>query len=158
MKFLKQYQEMHDQGKFNGRSLKKHVPEIGRLLKETDSKTLLDYGSGKGICHKERTKVWGVEITQYDPAVKGIDVLPNKKFDAVICTDVLEHVPEDELGETLNNIFSRADKLVYLSISTVPANKTLPNGINAHVTVKDRVWWLDIISNFKGPLVSVNFD
>jgi hypothetical protein len=158
VKLLKQYREMHEKGSFNGRSLKKHVPEIGRLIKETDSKTILDYGSGKGVCHKDRTKVWGVEITQYDPAVKGIDVLPNHMFDAVICTDVLEHVPEDELDETLKNIFCRAEKLVYLSISTKPANKTLPNGLNAHVTVKPPEWWIEKVSAFKAPVVSINFD
>lgn len=158
MKLIDQYRILHDQGKFRGKSLRKHIDEIGRLLLKTESKTLLDYGSGKGSLHQGKTKIWGVEVTLFDPAVKGIDNLPDKKFDAVICTDVLEHIPEDELDETLTNIFDRADKLVYLSISTKPAKKTLPNGMNCHVTVKGKDWWIEKISAYRAPRVSINFD
>lgn len=127
---------------FKGLSLEKHVGEIGALIK--DCRTLLDYGSGKGVVHER--KPWNISVTLYDPAVKGIDVLPVGDFDAVICTDVLEHIPEDELDEALNNIFSKANKVVYLSISTKPAKKFLPNGDNAHVTVKSQDWWLERIA------------
>lgn len=156
MKLLDQYQLLHKKGLFRGGSLYKHRPEIEKLLKETDCKTLLDYGSGKGQLHQEQP--FNVKFTLYDPAVKGINVLPSGKFDAVICTDVLEHIPAEELDESLENIFSRAEKLVYLSISTKPANKILPNGLNAHVTVKPKTWWLEKLANYHAPKVSIHFD
>jgi len=142
LKLLDQYQEMHRRGFFKGMSLKKHIPELQNLLYEHKCKTILDYGSGKGQVHEEYDLG---EVTLYDPGVIGIDFLPSGTFDAVICTDVLEHIPEDELDETLNNIFSKAEKFVYLSVSTIPAKKTLPNGLNAHVTVKPKDWWLERI-------------
>lgn len=134
MKYLKQYREMHEAGKFNGKSLKKHLKVIQEYLDKLECKTVLDYGCGKAKYHPEG---WN----KYDPGVKEFDVLPDGKFDAVICTDVLEHVPEEELDETLNTIFSKANKFVYLSISTKPARKTLPNGENAHCTIHDPTWW-----------------
>lgn len=152
MKYLEQYKQLHKLGKFGGGSLKKHLPNIERLLKDTKSKSVLDYGCGKA---KHHPKGW----VGYDPAVKDKDILPGGTFDAVICTDVLEHVPEEELNETLNNIFSKAEKLVYLSISTKPAKKNLPNGENCHVTVKDKDWWWEQIGPFiKLQTVSINFD
>jgi hypothetical protein len=157
LKLLEQYRLLHNEGLFRGKSLSKHIESIGELVQTYECKTLLDYGSGKGVCHDEKTKYWGVKVTLYDPAVTGLDFLPNSKFDAVISTDVLEHIPEDELDEALENIFSRADKFVFLSISTQLAKKVLPNGLNAHVTVKPQEWWLAKIEPYKTCSTSVHF-
>jgi hypothetical protein len=39
---------------------------------------------------------WGVEsIRCYDPGYPPFSTLPEGRFDGVICTDVLEHCPEE---------------------------------------------------------------
>ena len=139
-----EYRKMHDQGHFAGRSLNKHAKAIADLVKLTAAKTLLDYGSGKGYQYgiDRMHDLWGgIEPVCYDPAVPASAKLPDGPFDGVICTDVLEHVPEDELDATLDAIFQRATRFVYLAISTRPARKFLPNGLNAHVTVHPADWW-----------------
>ena len=48
---LKEYELMHDSSDqmFNGRSVASLVDVIKHVLKENQCKTLLDYGSGKGL-------------------------------------------------------------------------------------------------------------
>jgi len=156
MKLLKQYQKMHQSKKnFNGRSLKPHAEKINHYIEDLDLVTLLDYGSGKAKFHKKLNAV----VTPYDPAVPEFQKLPDEDFDGVICTDVLEHVPEDELDDVLTQIFNRARYFVYFSISTKPAKKTLPNGENAHCTIKPEGWWEEYISEYQtSQVVSINFD
>lgn len=142
MRLLDQYKEMHKQGKFSGWSLEKHLEDIAKLLEQYECESVLDYGCGKAKYHPEG---WD----KYEPALEEYSELPNKIYDAVICTDVLEHVPEDELDEVLKNIFTRSTKLVFLSISTRLAKKSLPNGENAHCTVKEPIWWNEKLSQYK---------
>ena len=48
----------------------------------------------------------------YDPGVEQFEKMPKGKFDGVYSTDVMEHIPEEELPESLEFIFSKADKFV----------------------------------------------
>ena len=63
------------------------------------AKTLLDYGAGQGWQYTEECYhvLWNIMPTLYDPAVAAFHVKPSQRFDGVICTDVLEHIPEAEL-------------------------------------------------------------
>ncbi|MCA9100776.1 MAG: class I SAM-dependent methyltransferase, partial [Planctomycetales bacterium] len=72
--------------------------------------------------------------------------LPVGRFDGVICTDVLEHCPEDDVPWILGEIFAFARKLVFCNVACYPAQKRLPNGENAHCTVKSRTWWRELVS------------
>ena len=64
------------------------------------------------------------------------DTLPDGPFDGVISTDVLEHIPEEHLPETFDQIFSRAERFVFLAICTRKAIAILPSGENAHCTLR----------------------
>ena len=37
------------------------------------------------------------KIHLYDPGVEEYSIYPKNKHDGVICTDVLEHIPEDDI-------------------------------------------------------------
>ena len=131
---------------FDGQSLAPHAERIGQLLRQTGSTTALDFGCGKALQYKHHrlheVHGWGLVPSLYDPGVGALAKLPDGPFDAVICTDVLEHVPEPFVHEVLHDIFSRARRLVYLNISTRLAVKRLPNGENAHCTVHPADWWM----------------
>ena len=60
----------------------------------------------------------------------------------------MEHIPKEQLPETFYNIFSRAEKFVFLAICTKPAIAVLPSGENAHCTVREASWWLKKIKEF----------
>ena len=144
MELLDQYRILHGQGKFPGLSVTKFAEEIGQLCKSYGCETMLDYGAGQGYQYAPPHNMdmkWGVRVHCYDPAVEGMNVLPSGKFDIVLCSDVLEHVPLLEIPGVLENIFSRASKVVFLTTCPRAAKKTLPNGRNCHVTQMPASWW-----------------
>jgi hypothetical protein len=167
---LEQYQTVHSQGivdqnlpaedTFSGTSLGRHLPMIRDLIRSTGSRTMLDYGAGKGVKYKATSisiqgeqaasvqAYWGVDtITCFDPGYPPFAAVPEGRFDGVICTDVLEHVPDLDLPWMLEEQFRYADKFVFGNIASYPAEKTLPNGENAHCTIQPASWWHELIKN-----------
>jgi hypothetical protein len=140
---------------FAGHSLHEHIPPVRALVSATGAGSILDYGSGKGAVYAARDltlpngdvattirEYWAVDrIECYDPGVPAFASRPSGTFDGVVCTDVLEHVPEEDLDWLLRDLFGFADRFVYANIAAYPAEKILPNGWNAHVTVEGPSWW-----------------
>ncbi len=90
-------------------------------------------------------KMWGVEkISCYDPGYEPFIKLPKGTFDGVISTDALEHCPEEDISWIVEEIFSFASKFLFLNVCTVPAIRLLPNGENAHCTVRPQEWWISL--------------
>jgi hypothetical protein len=164
------YARMHVEGEtrlgiapqetFPGHSLLPHVQRIKRLIEATGAKTILDYGAGKGLQYRPQRIVidgrqvadgvaeyWDVdEVRCYDPGYGPHSDLPSGKFDGVVCTDVLEHCPEEDLAWIVGEIFDYARRFVYLNVACFPARKTLPSGENAHVTVREPQWWQALVA------------
>lgn len=116
-------------------------------------RTILDYGAGKGAQYTIRDfsvpgigvvpsleEGLGVTFTPYDPAWPAYEKLPDGPFDATVATDVLEYVPEVDIDWVLDEMFSRARKLVFVHSSTVMSTKKRP----ADMERPDRSlkWWL----------------
>ena len=157
------YKSMHDDGQddegipaeqmFAGQSLTPLVQGIKQIIDRFVPRTLLDYGAGKGMLYRSPLTIdgvtydgvaayWGVEqVTCYDPAYEPHSALPKSRFDGVVCTDVLEHVPEPDIPWILEELFAYAKTFVFGNIANYPARKHLPNGENAHCTVRPRQWW-----------------
>lgn len=155
MGLIDQYRVMHAQGHFKGLSVLKFADEIGALCQQYGCKTMLDYGAGQGHQYMpphSLDKKWGANVTMYDPAVQGLDVLSPGPFDCVICTDVLEHVPLLELSALFENVFARAKMFAFFTVCTRGAKKHLPNGQNCHVTIMPMDWWDEEIRKFSGGL------
>lgn len=151
-KLKRYYEEIHKSSEsFRGISFnEKYLNIIKVLVESTKSKTVLDFGCGKGTQYteKEYHKVFHIEdenIFLYDIGVKKYNTLPKHKVDGTISTDVLEHIPEDEIDSVLSTIFMNTKKWVFFSISCGLAVKKLPNGENAHCTIKEPKWWEDKI-------------
>ena len=160
---LAMYTSMHRDGRpntghsaaqtFSGISLEEHVGIIAELVRQTDTNTILDFGSGKGKFYQDapdhppgsRFKImpsWGSAlVTCYDPGYKPFSDPFEGIYDGVITTDVLEHIPEEDIAWVLDELFVHARKFVYAVASCYPANKHLPDGSNAHCTQQPPEWW-----------------
>jgi SAM-dependent methyltransferase len=107
---------------------------------------ILDYGCGKAQHHPDSWNSY-----KYDPAIPQFSTKPdkNKKFDLVLCVDVLEHIPEESLPEIIKELFEYSNKWVFCTAAVKEAGKTLPNGMNAHATVKPEDWWKELFKPYK---------
>ena len=143
--YLEQAKQYHkDDNKWQGVALKKFIPSINQIIKDKGIESILDYGSGKAKYHP---KEWNA--TKYDPAVPEYQNKPTDKFDLVISTDVLEHIPVDNLKDAINEIFSYSKKWVFVSVCCRKAIAILPNGYNAHATIESAKWWRELFKAYK---------
>ena len=142
--YIEQAKLIHQNDKkWRGTTVVKYIPIINEIIKSKQIKTILDYGCGKAQNHP---KSWNA--SKYDPAVPEFSTKPDNRFDLVISTDVLEHVPEDHVDEVIKDIFNYSDQWVFLTICTREAREILPNGMNAHATVKLEEWWNDKLKDY----------
>ena len=144
-----------------GASLLSQLPTIRGLVRKSGARTLLDYGSGKGYYYTATSiplpngetastisQYLGVDrIRCYDPAVAQHATLPDESFDAVISTDALEHCPVEDVPWIVDEMFSRANRMVFANVASYSAAKTLPNGENAHATQQPAAWWDDLLKS-----------
>jgi len=112
-------------------------------IAELDYTDILDYGCGKGTLGK----ALGFSIKEYDPAIKGKDSEPDPAA-LVVCTDVLEHIEPEHLDAVLAHIKSLTKERAFLVVATRPANKTLPDGRNAHLIIEPLSWWMRQIEKY----------
>lgn len=166
---IAQYQQMHLDGvpdhglsaahTFPGQSLLEHVGPLLELFDEYQFRSMLDYGCGKGMLYRPNNQItlpngdvfsclqqlFNIPIHLYDPAYMPYAQRPFEASDLVVCTDVLEHCSEEDVGWILADLFDYSNVFVYANIACYPASKSLPNGENAHCTVRDAQWWADLI-------------
>lgn len=147
-KLLKQYRDMAALGgNFRGLSLLQHAKDIGQVIARHRATSLLDYGSGAGDAYRQPHKVhegWGIpkaRIRCYDPSFPKLDTLPVSAYDGVICSDVLEHVPEDDVDILIRKLFEHSKMFVWASVCCRPAKKLFIDGTNMHVTLHPIEWW-----------------
>lgn len=141
-------------GQFRGLSILQHRQQIGELVRRHKARTLLDYGCGAGDAyrqphrlHRELGLRW-FDVTLYDPAFPEHDERPAGQFDGVLCSDVLEHVPQSDVDAFIARLFSHARRFVWASVCCRPAKKTFPDGeTNLHVTIQPLAWWVALFED-----------
>ena len=123
-------------------------------------KTILDYGGGgsdwdapgfdTGTKQSAKQFFQIQSVHTFEPA-RGL--MEKKKADCVVCMDVLEHIFIEDIPKVVSELFSLSKKLLVVNVACYKAAALLPNGENAHITVRGADWWkgvFDVISsNYK---------
>ncbi len=129
-------------------------PIVDQILK-LGSGRMLDVGCGMGLLVL-RLRKRGIDARGLDVAKRTIEEgnrqapgcfelgsildipYPEDSFDTVVCTDVLEHLAEQDVPKALSELNRVTRRSVFATIATRPdRDKTW------HLTVKDRMWWED---------------
>jgi len=121
-----------------GYDVVKYQKKIKDLVDHYGARTILDYGCGKGLQYKEKLpygggagielpqKQWqtfdqylGVTVYCYDPCVEGFETPPpaDAQFDGVICTQVLNSIPDDDMTWVRNTLEQHATKFCFIGLN-----------------------------------------
>lgn len=131
-------------------------PIIGPIIKELKSKSVFDYGCGKQYL-KDPIEKMGISYEGYDPAIKKYSNLDiSKKYDTVICIDVMEHIEQEYQHKIMQDIAALASKNVIFTICPIEAKKVLSDGRNAHVCIAGPSYWLNLICEYFEPIQMAN--
>ena len=126
-------------------------------------KKLLDVGCGPGAAVKYHREIGGIESYGIDFAESAIDTwkkcdveeycsvasaedIPFKsnEFDMVTCTDVLEHIPEDNVKKTFDEMLRVGNKDFFFTIALEKAQHGMPHdGSEPHICIKSAEWWIE---------------
>jgi hypothetical protein len=161
MKHLAAYQHIHatnpTYGQGSGLAVCSAIRNYIAPHLPPDGHSVIDYGCGRSRMIFDIFPDALIHA-RYDPAIPEFSGLPPPQgFTFGICTDVLEHIPENELDETLLLLSLTARKWIFI-VCTRPAGQLLPNGENAHCTVRDPEWWLDQLKRVWASARQANFN
>jgi hypothetical protein len=122
---------------------------VSFLTKKNRVKSLLDFGCGRSSMKEHLENVLPkkqldmLEIVEYDPGIPGKDILPDRNFEMIISSDVLEHVEPECIDETIAWMQAHTTRFLYHHIACDPAGITLPDGRNVHLITEDLAWWME---------------
>ena len=149
--YVEQYKLLNDKNKFyyeSNLSIFNMINEISLFIDYLKPKNILDYGCGNGILLKLlKHKYPKINIDGYDPAIKEFSVISNNHYDMIINTDVLEHIPKNDICDVLNHIKSLSNN-VFFCLHHGKAWTILSNGENAHITIEPKEWYHNLMRNY----------
>lgn len=139
--YLNQQTILHQNDNY-GRTARIFAKSIQKILIDTKSTTLSDYGAGKKVLYDSLISLGMKNFSYfpYDPVFP--EYGPAKPAEIVTCIDVMEHIELEYLDNVLDELKLITQKLCFFSIATRPAKKNLLDGRNAHLIQKPARWWV----------------
>jgi hypothetical protein len=154
---IEKNQVLYDEQRFSGIAIQEwHKNLVIKCLAKWFAPTeWLDYGCGPATSYQQDKTMWKLArethsgFTLYDPCNQYYNNLDtSRSYPGVICVDVLEHIPESDIPNTLDLLFELCTEWMFLFISTKRDSATFPDGTNTHCTLKTRTEWANIIEQY----------
>lgn len=146
--YRRMMERMHVEAQSFGGGGDRHTAEVSTLIDHHGFHSVLDYGAGKGrLVKRLRQHHENVDFRQYDPGVPEFSASP-APAELTVCTDVLEHIEPICLPAVLDHLRRCTSIRTFIVVATRAADKNLPDGRNAHLTIQDASWWGNVITRF----------
>lgn len=137
-------------------------------LNISNQDTILDFGCAKGFLVKAFTRLgfecYGLDVSEYaisnaDEEIKqklslirsdvGTSLSELPEIDIIICKDVLEHVPYDELPKMVDCFFQKSKKLFVVVPLAKDGKYIIPEYEKdiTHIVREDVGWWTKLFEN-----------
>lgn len=117
-------------------------PMVAGIIDKLEIRSLLDYGCGHNLSLQKNLKASRPFVYQaYDPGVPEY-ADPPEPAELVCCIDVLEHIEPDCIDAVMDHLEELTEVILFATVHTGPAGKTLPDGRNAHLIQQPMDWWL----------------
>lgn len=149
--YLAEQKRLHADPRGYGGRGDKWCDAVTKLIQDNASDpgagfSVLDYGCGqatlaRAVLANLGKKPVNVCWRNYDPARKGFASMPTGPYDLVVCSDVLEHIEPEKIVAVLNHLRALTGGLLFTVISLVETAKTLSDGRQAHILLRDPEWW-----------------
>lgn len=132
---------LHATGKYGTASIE-YAPLVTEIVNTLGITHLLDYGCGSLLnLYKHIKPRQKITYQAYDAGVAEYSEAP-VPAQMVACIDVLEHIEPEFLESVLDDLLRVTETVLFCSIHTGPAVKTLSDGRNAHLIQQPMSWWL----------------
>jgi hypothetical protein len=126
-----------------------------QVCKVTGNHSVADIGCGTGRGGQRIHELTGCRVELFDFAENCLDKSVDLPFtvadlthpiptacDFAFCTDVMEHIPPEDIEAVLNNVLGCAAE-AFFQISLVPDHMGSEIGHPLHLTVRPFEWWAD---------------
>lgn len=136
------------------------------------SSSLVDFGCGRGkamdFFARRGMYCEGVEISSYLAGElrkdgkwvhhASLDNMPfrDNQFGIGFSNDVIEHVPEELVQPSLNEMARVCSDYLFLSVCPEPSHHLSKDGENLHLTVRPAGWWEAMLRKY-GKVERINF-
>lgn len=140
--YLEQQALLHCEEEDYGVASLSFAPIVAELIRQTNAKSLSDYGAGK-MKLREGLRKAGLDpdpYLPYDPVFP--EYGPPRAADLVCCIDVLEHIEPPFLENVLIQLSEITTGIGFFSIHMGQAARVLTDGRNAHLIQEPSSWWL----------------
>jgi uncharacterized Rossmann fold enzyme len=153
--YVEQNEQLHKENASYGTSGHHHASRVfmasSQICRKSGQCVVLDYGCGKETLRSaielSFPEVSGITYRGYDPSIPGKDGTP-EPAELVVCTDVMEHVEPECVEAVIRHLHDLTKQVCIVDVYLQPAIKTLPDGRNAHICLRDKDWWKSYFSKY----------
>ena len=126
---------------WSGKGTLQYYQILKDLVEKLEIKTVLDFGSGKGVQYSlyELDKKLNIEVECYDPCLHGLENWPSKTYDMIMALDVVTNIDKKDISWLYQNFLNWANKCVIIGTHLDYKGKNKKRIINSseEIVLKD---------------------